>query len=163
MLNLIPLASLAAILIVVGYKLTRLELYRQMFRSGREQFLPFVVTVGAIVFTDLLTGIFIGLCVGMFYVIRSNHQLAVTLVNMDNYYLLRFTKDMTFINKSELKAKLRRVPNNAVLLIDGSKARFIDGDIYDVIAEFAESAKFSNIQIEYKSFEAKKIQIDAAH
>jgi MFS superfamily sulfate permease-like transporter len=84
MLNLIPLASLAAILIVVGYKLTRLELYRQMFHSGREQFLPFVATVGAIVFTDLLTGISIGLCVGMFYVIRSNHQLAVTLVNMDN-------------------------------------------------------------------------------
>jgi MFS superfamily sulfate permease-like transporter len=162
-LNYIPLASLASILIIVGYKLTRVELFRQMFRAGREQFLPFVVTVVAIVFTDLLTGILIGLCVGMFYVIRSNHQFAVTLVNMDNYYLLRFTKDMTFINKSELKSKLRRIPNNAALLIDGSKSRFIDADIYDAIAEFAESAKFSNIQIEYKSFEAKKMQVDAAH
>jgi MFS superfamily sulfate permease-like transporter len=162
-LNRIPLSSLAAILIVVGYKLTRIELFRQMFGAGREQFLPFIVTVLGIVFTDLLTGILIGLTVGMFYVIRSNHQLAVTLVNIDNYYLLRFTKDMTFINKSELKSKLRTIPHDTMLLIDGSKARFIDTDIYDAIAEFAESAKFSNIQIEYKSFEAKAIKIDVGH
>lgn len=162
-LNLLPLASLAAILILVGYKLTRLELFRQMFRAGREQFLPFLVTVLAVVFTDLLMGIGIGLCVGMFYVIRTNHQLAVTLVNVDNYYLLRFTKDMTFINKSELKKKLSRIPNDTILLIDGSKARFIDADIYDTIAEFAQSATFRNIDIEYKNFEAKEIQIQAGH
>jgi MFS superfamily sulfate permease-like transporter len=162
-LNRVPLSSLAAILIIVGYKLTRLELFRQMFRAGREQFLPFVVTVLAVVFTDLLMGIGIGLSVGMFYVIRTNHQLAVTLVHLDNYYLLRFTKDMTFINKSELKAKLCRIPNDTVLLIDGSKARFIDTDIYDTIAEFAQSATFRNIDIEYKSFEAKEMQVQAAH
>lgn len=162
-LNRVPLSSLAAILIVIGYKLTRLELFRQMFRAGREQFLPFVVTVLAVVFTDLLMGIGIGLSVGMFYVIRTNHQLAVTLVHLDNYYLLRFTKDMTFINKSELKAKLCRIPNDTVLLIDGSKARFIDADIYDTIAEFAQSATFRNIDIEYKSFEAKEMQVQAAH
>jgi MFS superfamily sulfate permease-like transporter len=162
-LNLIPLASLAAILIVVGYKLTPPKLYRQMYKAGREQFLPFIVTVVAIVFTDLLTGIAIGLCLGMFYVIRNNHQLAVTLVNIDNYYLLRFTKDMTFINKNELKAKLRYIPSNTHLLIDGSKARFIDADIYGTIAEFAESASFKNIQIEYKSFEAKVITVAGGH
>lgn len=163
LLNRIPLASLASILLVVGYKLTTPKLYRQMFSAGREQFLPFVITVLAIVFTDLLTGIAIGLCVGMFFVIRSNHQFAVTLVNIDNYYLLRFTKDMTFINKNELKSKLRLVPGNSLLLIDGSKSRFIDVDIYDTIAEFAESAKYKNIQIEYKSFEAKVITVASGH
>ncbi|TAE23577.1 MAG: SulP family inorganic anion transporter [Candidatus Kapaibacterium sp.] len=162
-LNLIPLASLASILIVVGYKLTPPKLYRQMYAAGREQFFPFIVTVVAIVFTDLLTGIAIGLCLGMFFVIRSNHQLAVTLVNIDNYYLLRFTKDMTFINKNELKAKLRRIPSDTYLLIDGSKARFIDADIYGTIAEFAEAASFKNIQIEYKSFEAKIINVSGGH
>jgi MFS superfamily sulfate permease-like transporter len=162
-LNRVPLAALAAILIVVGYKLARVTLFKQMFRAGKEQFLPFIVTVLAIVFTDLLTGIAIGMCFGMFFVIRSNHQFAVTLVNMDNYYLLRFTKDMTFINKSELKLKLRQVPNNAYLLIDGSKARFIDADIYDAVAEFAESAKYRNIDIEYKSFQAKIFHGDTSH
>lgn len=162
-LNRVPLASLAAILIIVGYKLTQIRLFRLMFRAGREQFLPFLVTVLAVVFTDLLTGIAIGLSVGMFYVIRTNHQLAVTLVNIDNYYLLRFSKDMTFINKSELKAKLSRIPNDTMLLIDGSKSRFIDADIYDTVAEFAQSAVFRNIDIEYKSFEAKAIHTHTAH
>ncbi len=162
-LNRVPLASLAAILIIVGYKLTQIRLFRLMFRAGREQFLPFLVTVLAVVFTDLLTGIAIGLAVGMFYVIRTNHQLAVTLVNIDNYYLLRFSKDMTFINKSELKAKLSRIPNDTMLLIDGSKSRFIDTDIYDTVAEFAQSAVFRNIDIEYKSFEAKAIHTHTAH
>lgn len=162
-LNLIPLASLASILLIVGYKLTPPKLYKQMYQAGREQFFPFIITVMAIVFTDLLTGIAIGMCFGMFFVIRSNHQFAVTLVNIDNYYLLRFTKDMTFINKNELKVKLKRVPNGAQLLIDGSKSRFIDTDVYDTIAEFAESAKFKNISIEYKSFEAKELKSVGTH
>jgi len=70
---------------------------------------------------------------------------------------------MTFINKSELKKKLSRIPNDIFLLIDGSKARFIDADIYDTIAEFAQSATFRNINIEYKNFEAKAIQIQTPH
>jgi MFS superfamily sulfate permease-like transporter len=163
LLNLIPLASLASVLLVVGYKLARVELFKTMYQAGREQFIPFIITVLAIVFTDLLTGIAIGMVVGMFYVIRTNHQYAVTLVNIDNYYLLRFTKDMSFINKSELKGKLKLVPNDAYLLVDGSKARFIDSDIYDTISEFAQSATLRNIQMEYKSFDAKETRIASSH
>lgn len=162
-LNRVPLASLAAILILVGYKLARVGLFVSMYRAGKEQFLPFIVTVFAIVFTDLLTGIAIGMCFGMFFVMRSNHQFAVSLVNIDHYYMIRFTKDMTFINKSELKAKLRQIPDNAHLLIDGGKARFIDADIYDAVGEFAEAAKFRNISIEYKSFEAKEFDPNSGH
>ncbi|MCU0425467.1 MAG: SulP family inorganic anion transporter [Candidatus Kapabacteria bacterium] len=163
LLNRIPLAALAAILILVGYKLARISLFKQMFQAGKEQFLPFIVTVIAIVFTDLLTGIAIGMCVGMFFVMRSNHQFAVTLVSMDHYYLLRFTKDMTFINKAEIKSKLRQVPNDAVLLIDGTKARFIDADIYDTVAEFAQAATYRNIEIEYKNFSAKEFNPNSSH
>jgi MFS superfamily sulfate permease-like transporter len=163
LLNRIPLASLASILLVVGYKLTTPSLYKQMYRAGREQFFPFIITVAAIVFTDLLTGIAIGMCVGMFFVIRHNHQLAVTLENIDHNYLLCFTKDMTFINKNELKTKLGCIPNNVVLRIDGSKASFIDADIYDTVAEFAESAKNKNISIEYKNFEARQMTVVGEH
>lgn len=163
LLNRVPLASLAAILILVGYKLARIGLFVSMYRAGKDQFLPFIITVIAIVFTDLLTGIAIGMCFGMFFVMRSNHQFAISLVNIEHYYMIRFTKDMTFINKSELKAKLRQIPDNAMLLIDGGKARFIDTDIYDVVAEFAEAAKFRNISIEYKSFEAKEFNPNSGH
>ncbi len=155
LLNRIPLASLAAILFVIGYKLTKFELYKKMYHSGLEQFLPFIVTVVAIVFTDLLNGVLIGLVVGIFFVIRTNHHSALTLVNQGNYYLLRFNKDLSFVNKTELKDKLASIPPSTYLIIDGTKATFIDNDIYDVVADFQESAKYSNIQLELKHFESK--------
>jgi len=155
LLNRIPLASLAAILFVIGYKLTRVELYKKMYHAGLEQFLPFIVTVVAIVFTDLLNGVLIGLVVGIFFVIRTNHHSALTLVNQDNLYLLRFNKDLSFVNKTELKDKLASIPTNTHLIIDGTKATFIDNDIYDLVADFQESAKYSNIQVELKHFESK--------
>ena len=155
LLNQIPLASLAAILLVIGYKLTKLELYKKMYQAGITQFLPFIVTVIAIVFTDLLNGVLIGLIVGIFFVIRTNHHSALTLVNQENYYLLRFNKDLSFVNKTELKDRLASIPPEADLIIDGTKATFIDNDIYDVIADFQESAKYNNIRVELKNFESK--------
>jgi MFS superfamily sulfate permease-like transporter len=152
LLNRAPLAALAAILIQLGYKLAKVELFRQMFRAGSSQFLPFLATVVAVVFTDLLTGIVIGLCVGLLFVIRANHQSAVLLTHSGERYRLNFTKDMTFINKAELKLKLRHIPDGATALIDGSQARFIDADIHDVIEEFAESARFRGIEVEYVNF-----------
>lgn len=154
-MNRIPLASLAAILLVIGYKLTKVELYKKMYQAGMTQFLPFLVTVVAIVFTDLLNGVLIGLVVGIFFVIRTNHHSALTLVSQDDYYLLRFNKDLSFVNKTELKDKLASIPPNSNLIIDGTKAIFIDNDIYDVIADFQESAKYNNINVELKNFESK--------
>jgi len=163
LLNLIPLASLASVLLVVGYKLARVEVFKAMYKAGREQFVPFMVTVLTIVFADLLTGIALGMIVAMFYVIRTNHQNAVMLVYAHGTYVLRFTKDMSFINKSELKDKLKRVPNDSHLLIDGSQAQCIDSDIYDIISEFAQSTTLRNIQLEYKSFDAKETHIASPH
>ncbi len=154
-LNRIPLASLAAILLVIGYKLTKLNLYKTMYKAGISQFLPFIVTVVAIVFTDLLNGVLIGLVVGIFFVIRSNHHSALTLVKQDNHYLLRFNKDLSFVNKTELKDHLASIPPDALLMIDGTKAIFIDDDIYDVVADFQESTKYNNIEVELKNFESK--------
>jgi MFS superfamily sulfate permease-like transporter len=126
-----------------------------MYRAGLDQFLPFIITVLAIVFTDLLVGIAIGMVVGLFFVIRTNHHAAMTSVNQDNYYLIRFNKDVSFVNKTELKDHLLAIPPNSSLIIDGTKATFIDTDIYDVVADFMESARFRNINVELKHFQSK--------
>lgn len=155
LLNHIPLASLAAVLFMVGYKLTKVDLYQKMYRAGMEQFLPFIITVVAIVVTDLLIGILIGMVVGIFFVIKTNHHSALTVVHRDNFYLMRFNKDISFVNKSALKRALSRIPNGSHLIIDGTKAIFIDHDIYDVIADFAASAKYRRITIELNNLESK--------
>lgn len=155
LLNLIPLACLAAILLLVGYKLTKIGLYQKMYRAGFDQFLPFIITVVAIVFTDLLTGITIGLVVGFFFVIRTNHHSSITLVSQDNYYMVRFNKDVSFINKNELKEKLMQIPANAIVIVDGTRATYIDSDIYDVIVDFEQNAKYRNIEVELKHFYSK--------
>lgn len=155
LLNKIPLACLAAILLVIGYKLTKVALYKEMYAAGLDQFLPFIITVLAIVVTDLLTGIAVGMIFGFFFVIKTNHHAAITMVSQDAYYLVRFNKDLSFINKNELKEKLMQIPANANIIIDGTRSTFIDSDIYDVVKDFEENAKFRNISIELKHFHSK--------
>ena len=155
LLNKIPLASLAAILLVIGYKLTRIGLYQKMYKSGMDQFLPFIITVLAIVFTDLLTGITIGLVIGIFFVIRTNHHSSITMVSQEKYYMVRFNKDLSFVNKNELKEKLMTIPGDSNVIIDGTRAIYIDSDIYDVIVDFEQNAKFRNIEVELKHFYSK--------
>lgn len=155
LLNRIPIASLASILLLVGYKLAKPSIFVGIFRQGYSQFLPFIFTVIAIVATDLLLGIGIGLALGVFFVIRTNHHSVITLVSRDNQYLMRFNKDATFVNKSEIKQKLMGIPNGATLYIDGSKALYIDQDIYDIVNEFRLAATFRGITVEANYFEEK--------
>jgi MFS superfamily sulfate permease-like transporter len=152
-LNLTPLACLAAILMLVGYKLTKWSLYTGMFALGWTQFLPFIVTVLAIVLTDLLTGVLIGLALGLFFVIRQNHHESITVVNQDNYYLMRLNKDATFVNKSELRTKLREFPAGAHVLIDGIKALYVDRDIVEVVEDFKLMAPYKGITVEVDNLE----------
>jgi MFS superfamily sulfate permease-like transporter len=154
-LNLTPLSCLAAILIMVGYKLTKPDLYRSAFKLGMDQFIPLVVTVVAIVFTDLLKGVIVGLVCGLFFVIRSNHHEAATVVNRGNAYLIRFNKDVTFVNKNELKRKLRKIENNSQVLIDGTKSLYIDRDIADMVEDFQKLAIHKNISVDVKNFGGK--------
>lgn len=159
LLNLIPLSSLACILIMVGYKLAHYGLFARMYQAGRDVFLPFIVTVIAVIFTDLLIGIAIGSLVGLFFVLRANHHSATILVSEGDMYLLKFNKDMSFVNKAELKDALSRVPDNARLYIDGTRAMFIDHDIYDIINDFQSSAPLRGITVELKNFHGKKLPI----
>jgi MFS superfamily sulfate permease-like transporter len=152
-LRLIPLACLATILILVGYKLTKPALYRSVYRQGWSQFVPFIVTVLAVVFIDLLTGVIVGVVCGVFFVIRTNHHDAITVVHDESDYLFRFMKDASFINKNELRRKLRELPNDANLIIDGSRALFIDNDIEEIVSDFQQLAPHKNIRIQLKHWE----------
>jgi len=152
-LNLTPLACLAAILIVIGYKLTKPAVYKAMHALGWNQFVPFLVTVAAIVFTDLLKGVIVGMFVGVFFVMRTNHHAAITLVHQDHYYLLRFNKDASFVNKNELKRKLRDIPNGSHLIIDGTKSLYTDHDIIEIVEGFQKLAPYKDITLELKHFE----------
>lgn len=155
LLNRIPIASLAAILLLVGYKLAKPELFKAMYAQGYAQFAPFVVTVVAIVATDLLIGIGIGLVFGLFFVIRANYRSAVTLVSHGDAYLLRLNKDATFINKIELKRKLQTIPDGATVFIDGTRALYVDQDILDVVNEFRAAATYRNITVSASNFDEK--------
>ncbi len=161
LLNKTPLACLAAILLVIGYKLARVKLFRDMWHAGFDQFFPFIVTVVAIVFTDLLSGVLIGLAVGLFFVIRANHHEPVTLVNRENYYLIRFNKDVTFVNKAAVKEMLRKIPDGASLLVDATKSLYIDKDIYEVIAEFQQQAYYRNITLETKNLSKNGVELQS--
>jgi MFS superfamily sulfate permease-like transporter len=149
-LNMIPLSALAAILIFTGYKLAKIPLIREFYNKGWDQFVPFVVTIIAILFTDLLIGIVIGLIVGLFYMIRSNFRSSVLVVNDSNKYLVRLRKDVSFLNKPIIKRKLEEVPENSYVLIDATRADFIDKDVIDVVNEFLQHAELKNIRVEVK-------------
>ncbi len=149
-LEAIPLASLAAILLTVGYKLTAPVIYKEMFKKGRDQFLPFVITVVAILFTDLLIGIFVGILVAIFFVLKTNFRSAIILVNNDDQYLLKFMKDVSFVHKSSLRNALDSIPSRSSLIIDGSKSQFLDADIVETLEDFIKSSAAKKIKVELK-------------
>ncbi|HEY0768898.1 MAG TPA: SulP family inorganic anion transporter, partial [Sphingobacteriaceae bacterium] len=149
-LNKIPLASLAAILITVGYKLVKPSLLVSMYHKGRDQFIPFIVTIIAILFTDLLIGIGIGIAVGLIFVLKTNFHQALFSVNEERNYLIRLNKDVSFLNKAVLRKTFRQIPNGSYVIIDGSRSAFIDQDILETINDFRESASNRKIEIELK-------------
>lgn len=151
-LNMVPLACLAAILLQIGYKLASPSMMMQLYRKGWNQFLPFIITIAAILITDLLIGICIGLAVGIFFVLRGNFHEAIGLTQHGNNYLLRMHKDVSFLNKALLRKHFSVIPNDSYLLIDGTKALFIDQDILETIADFTQAAPERGITVELQGF-----------
>jgi len=147
------LACLAALLIVISYELTKPSIYTSMYALGWSQFLPFIVTVIAILTTDLLIGVLVGLTVGLFFVIRQNHHEAVTVVHQDDHYLIRLNKDATFVNKNELRHKLRLIPRGAHVFIDGMKALYVDRDILEVVEDYKLMAQHKGISVKVHNLE----------
>jgi MFS superfamily sulfate permease-like transporter len=149
-LQLIPLASLAGILIVTGFKLTMPELFKYMYKKGWPQFLPFIATVLAVVFTNLLLGVFIGILVAVFFILKTNFRESVIMVNEGNSYLMQLTKDVSFLNKATLRDHFLLIPKNSRVVIDGTHSHFMDNDIKETIEDFIETSKAKNIQVQLK-------------
>ena len=146
----IPLSALAAILLMIGYKLSSPGLWNEQYKKGWDQFIPFAVTIVIILVTNLLIGIFIGLLVSVYFVLKTNFHSAVMVVNHGNNYLIKFTKDASFLNKTTLLNAIETIPPGSTVLIEGSSIRYYDHDILEIIMDFTKSATRKNITIEIK-------------
>jgi MFS superfamily sulfate permease-like transporter len=149
-LNLIPKAALAGVLIFVGYKLAKPAIFKDQFKKGLDQFLPFVITILVILFTDLLVGILVGILVGLAFVAYSNYKSAIVFVKDGEQYLVRFSKEVSFLNKAFLKRKLEEIEEGSLVYIDASKSSFVDKDIAEVINDFVTHAPLKNIKVDIK-------------
>ncbi|HHO51096.1 MAG TPA: SulP family inorganic anion transporter, partial [Deltaproteobacteria bacterium] len=155
LLNRIPLAALAAVLLVVGYKLARIELFKQMWRDGIDQFLPFVTTIVVTVLSDLLAGVLIGVAVAAVMVLITNRANAIRVANEGPYWLLQLTKDVSFLNKPRLRTVLQQIPPGSQVEIDAGRAQFIDHDIREVIEDFAASAPHRDLTVTIRGMKSR--------
>ena len=158
-LNLIPLSALAAVLLLVGYKLTMPMLYRKQWRLGREQFIPFIITIMAVLFTDLLKGVSIGLVLGFFFILRDNakagsylrrDELEDNAGNPDVPLYLRLPEHVSFLNKASIVTTLEQLPPNSRVILDGSRSDVIDHDVLEAIEAFRQAALARGIELELR-------------
>lgn len=159
LLNLIPKAALAAILIFTGYKLAKISIFKEYWKKGYNQFFPLIVTVVAILFTDLLIGICVGMIVGFYFIFRNNFHKSILILKDEHRYLIRFAKEVSYLNKGYLKTALENIPDDQAVLIDASKSTFVDQDVVEVVNDFIVNSESRNIRvyIKRKAGETKEI------
>ncbi|MEM1121587.1 MAG: SulP family inorganic anion transporter [Bacteroidota bacterium] len=152
-LNMIPLASLAAILFLVGYKLAKPVLFKEMYAAGKEYFVPFMVTIIGIVLTDLLMGIGLGMVVAIFYVLYKNYQkpyqFDISKEGDRQVIRLELSEDVTFLNKANILKTLNQIPDNTKVIIDASRSIEIDKDVIEIISDFKQGAQYKDIEVEF--------------
>jgi len=157
LLNQVPLSALAAVLLLVGFKLTRPSLYKAQLKLGSEQFIPFVVTVLAILFTDLLVGICIGLAVGVFYILKANYKSPYFYAKEEHkdreVIRIKLSEHVSFLNKASIVLTLDHLPHNSHVVIDGENSTYIDYDVLEAIQEFKKTAHERNIVVEVRNVE----------
>lgn len=153
-LNLIPLSALAAVLLLVGYKLTKPALYTDQWRLGAAQFVPFVVTVVAILASDLLKGVGVGLAVAAFFILKANAESALFYHNEpgheDGTVHLKLSEHVTFLNKAAISTTLDRFQPGTRIILDGSDSVNIDYDVLEAIENFRQRATDRGIRLELR-------------
>ncbi|WP_179352887.1 SulP family inorganic anion transporter [Winogradskyella vidalii] len=152
LLNMIPLAVLAAVLLLVGYKLAKPSLFKKMYHLGWKQWLPFIVTVVGIVFTDLLSGIALGMLVGIVVILLKSYQNSHFLhiedkSNGKHKIKMELAEEVTFFNKGAILKELDSLPKDSYLEFDVRKTRYLDYDVIEILEDFAFKAKEKNIDI----------------
>jgi len=165
LLNLIPYASLAAILLMTGFNLTKPKLYRNMWSLGWKQFIPFIITILVILSTDLLIGVSIGLLISTYFIIQNNfkaeYKVTKTLVDQTEVYYIKLNTNVTFLNKVNLRKALDKIPEYSELTIDGSECNFVDYDILEIISEYENKANDRSIKVQLKGIQ--KVNVTAVH
>ncbi|NOT51134.1 MAG: SulP family inorganic anion transporter [Chitinophagaceae bacterium] len=151
LINLIPYCVLAVILIRTGYNLAKPKMIRSVYKLGREQFMPFIVTVIAILFTDLLIGVGIGVAYAGYYMFKNTYKAGFTLAKRTEghitHYHFHMAINVSFINKKRLKDELEKIPDYSVVHIDAEHSVYIDYDVSEVINEFKAKAHHKHIEL----------------
>ena len=161
-LNMIPLASLAAILLLVGYKLAKPSLFKEMYNLGMQQFVPFVATILGIIFTDLLTGITIGLVVGIFFTLynsyKNSHYLEseVTKVKGVETHKIVLGEVVSFFSKANLLRTLKEIPQDSTVIVDYSRVKTMDYDVQEILEDQAKNPKTINMILDKSNFNSQK-------
>jgi MFS superfamily sulfate permease-like transporter len=156
-LNKIPLATLAAVLLLVGYKLANPATIKHFWEKGKYQFIPFIATFGAVVFTDLLKGVALGMIISVIFVLKGNMKRAYHF-KKEEYHdgdiiHIDLAQEVSFLNKAAIKTTLSEIPENAFVTINASNTVYIAHDILTLITEFAEvNAKELNIDVKLEGF-----------
>jgi MFS superfamily sulfate permease-like transporter len=161
LINYIPLSCLAAILLITGYKLARIALFQHMWHKGLNQFIPFVITLLAVVFTDLLIGVGIGMLVGIFYILRTNlrnpYFYHIEKDGDKNTIRIVLSEEVSFLNKAAIQYTLTHLPINSSIIIDGSNSRYIDPDVLEIIHNYKQNAYTKNISVQLKDIRDKYV------
>jgi len=165
LLNLIPLACLAAILLLIGYKLAKISLFRLQYKLGIDQFLPFIVTLLGIVFTDLLSGIAMGMVVAVVFIIMRNFKNSYFYKEQHdedpNSVYIMLAEEVSFLNKGALMNALNKIPDDKCVIIDGSNSKTIDYDVLEVIENFKVNAIKRNITV--KTVKIPRVLLGSLH
>ena len=156
-LNLIPLATLAAVLIMVGYKLAKPATFKHFWHLGKFQFIPFIATVVAVVATDLLKGVGIGLAISVFYILQGNMKRAYYLsrekLDDADEIKMKLAEEVSFLNKAAIKKTLKNIQPNSKVIIDARETSYIATDVLEMIQDFANiRAKEEDITVELLGF-----------
>jgi carbonic anhydrase len=153
LLNQIPMASLAVILIMVGYKLTKVSLFLMMYKQGMSQFIPFFVTVIAILTTDLLKGVIIGMVIATFYILKNNLRIdfrkTERLIGEQKIVEINLSQEVTFLNKASIQLALERIEDGSKVIINGSNSEYITYDVLEIIHNYTKyNAPSRDIEVE---------------
>lgn len=139
-LNMIPKATLAAILVFTGYRLCKPAVFKHMWHAGLAQFLPFVVTAAAVVFLDLLKGVGLGMAFSIFYILRNNLRIPFyykrTVYESSEVICLKLAQEVSFLNKASIKKTLESIPEGSTVILDAAGTEYIDYDVLELIREF---------------------------
>ncbi len=156
-MEMIPLASLAAILFTVGFKLAKPALFRTMWNKGWSQFLPFIVTVLGVVFLDLLKGVSLGMVVGIFIVLRNSYLTPFhfdgDITDPDKPIRLQLSEEVTFFNKASIQRTLADLPRGTRVVIDASRTMNLDPDVMEILEETRARAADQGITIDLTGFQ----------